>query len=520
MNANPHSTMRWVNGPALVFVVLFLSLQVMAPARMLRDPGTFWHTIVGERILQTGEFPRHDEFTFSRAGEPWIAQQWLGEVAMALVHRAMGIDGLVLLSNAAIAAMFAFLAVRLRKTGLPWPAVCFLLMLVFAASCYHFMPRPHLATILFMAVAMVLLCDVEAGRADAKQLLWLVPLFMVWVNTHGGALGGLATLLIVAMLWLLGPSERWRVSGDRRLVARPLIITSVVGLCLLTVLINPYGTALPRVWLGLLGSKLLPRMMIEHAPPAMFSPEWLMISLLGAVYVAALASAARRGVRATWLLPLVWLALSYSRVRHGPLFAMCAGVALADMLPHTHWLKRFSPAAEGAQGQADAPANRPWTIRHVALPAGLVAFAMLFQTAGIPAPVLGADRCTPDPQYWPAAAAMRLEDTLRTFPGENRVFNDMRFGGYLIYHVPEARLYIDDRCELHGDAGLRRYLDLHRNPQRFAGLAEYEQIHLALVDRDSPIADYLALHPDWLTLHRDSTACLFQRQVRSAHARP
>lgn len=516
MNVHASAMQRWASGPALVFVGLFVLLQLMGPRKMLRDPGTFWHTVVGEQILTTGEFPRHDAFTFSRAGEPWIAQQWLGEVGMALVHRAMGMDGLLLAANAAIATLFALFAARLRRTGLPWPAVGLLLMLVFAASCYHFMPRPHLATLVFMAGLFALLCNVESGRWHAGHLWWLVPMFIVWVNTHGGALGGLATLLVVAMLWLVGPVARFRVHGDPRPTVPAPILGLIVGLCLVTTLVNPYGAALPRVWLSLMGSDLLPRMMIEHAPPAVMSAEWLMITLLGVVYVVILASAARGGVRATWLAPLVWLALSYTRIRHGPLFAMAAGVAMIDMLPHTTWLRRRT--ADGAP--APSPTARRGMLAAGLAPAALVCLAILLQTRGIEAPLLGANRCTPDPAYWPAAATMTLQDTLERFPEENRVFNDMRFGGYLIYHAPEARLYIDDRCELHRDAGLRRYLELNAVPERFIGMAEYEMIHLALVDRRSRLADYLALHPDWIALHRDRTACLFQRQVRTARAGP
>ena len=95
---------------AAVFLVVWLALMGLGRTRMFRDPGTLWHTVVGERILRTGDLPQRDTFTFTHQGQPWIAQQWLGECIMAWVHRLAGLDGLLNLSAAVIAAAFAIVA--------------------------------------------------------------------------------------------------------------------------------------------------------------------------------------------------------------------------------------------------------------------------------------------------------------------------------------------------------------------------------------------------------------------------
>src|SRR5262245_59037806 len=75
---------------------------------LVRDPGIFWHRVVGERILATGEFlrpeMRTDAFSCTRAGQPWIAQQWLAECAMAVLYRIGGLDSLVLATATILAA--------------------------------------------------------------------------------------------------------------------------------------------------------------------------------------------------------------------------------------------------------------------------------------------------------------------------------------------------------------------------------------------------------------------------------
>ena len=40
-----------------------------------------------------------------------------------------------------------------------------------------------------------------------------------------------------------------------------------------------------------------------------------------------------------------------------------------------------------------------------------------------------------------------------------RIFNDANLGGYLIYHAPKAKIFMDDRCELYGDDWIKHYSD-------------------------------------------------------------
>src|SRR5262249_7304004 len=101
--------------------------------------------------------------------------------------------------------------------------------------------------------------------------------------------------------------------------------------------LNPYGSALPRTWLALLGSPLLPLLIDEHAP--LLRSGWAggAVLLFGLVYLVALVGVLPRRPRVTWLVPLVWLALSFTRIRHGPLSAVTAVLALADVFPHVRW---------------------------------------------------------------------------------------------------------------------------------------------------------------------------------------
>src|SRR5437867_4334228 len=65
---------------------------------LLTDSDTGWHIRAGEWILKNGSVPATDIFSFTKAGQPWFAWEWLSEVLMALIHRDFGLAGIVLVS--------------------------------------------------------------------------------------------------------------------------------------------------------------------------------------------------------------------------------------------------------------------------------------------------------------------------------------------------------------------------------------------------------------------------------------
>src|SRR5262249_54720785 len=141
-----------------------------------------------------------------------------------------------------------------------------------------------------------------------------------------------------AVTWWFGWNsplgEKWP-QVSRSLLALSLLI---IG-CGLTALVNPYRTELPRVWFALMGSNVLPELVIEHFPLRRAANSGLAVLSLALIYLAAFVGSLRMQPRVTWVIPLVWLSLAWDRIRHGPLFAVTAGIVLADMYAHIRWVK-------------------------------------------------------------------------------------------------------------------------------------------------------------------------------------
>src|SRR5436190_15823818 len=72
---------------AFVMPIVFLFGRLDGARTLLIDGDTGWHIRTGEWILSHGRAPRHDLFSFTRAGEPWFAWEWLSEALMAWLHR-------------------------------------------------------------------------------------------------------------------------------------------------------------------------------------------------------------------------------------------------------------------------------------------------------------------------------------------------------------------------------------------------------------------------------------------------
>lgn len=469
-----------------LFLALWVGLCLAGRSRMVRDPGTFWHTSVGERILTTGEVPRTDPFSYTHGGQPWVASQWLAEVLMALLDRVGGLDLQFLVAVTVVAGLFTWLGLRLMRGGLHWSLSVSLLALALAVSAGHFHVRPLLATLVLFAVMVGWLIDVEAERIPVTRLLWLLPLFVLWTNLHGGMLGGLATLLLAILGWGV-----WRAVGWPS-PFRWWMVPLWVG-CALTSLVSPYGLDMPRTWLSIMSMPELKELIVEHRAPRWTDFDTLALLALGGGYFGLLLATLPTRPRVAWGLPLVWLILSLDRVRHMPLFAILVLLVLADLFSSTSLARRL--VARGSD--LYTPPTEPFPPR---APLWTLGAVVLLVAACLPIPY-----AVLDPERWPIALLPHLRE--HEEPGKP-IYNSVNDGGFLIRFTPGYRIHQDDRCELYGGKWLTEQLQATPVDGPFS---------IALVERGSPMHAALSARPeDWHEVDRTSTRVLY---VRTSEAR-
>src|SRR6266436_837067 len=86
--------LKWaISFPAMLG--MFLIGRVFYEGRgFVVDPDVWWHIKVGQDILRTHHWPTVDPYSFTAAGTPWIAYEWLGEIVLAWMYHLGGVVSL------------------------------------------------------------------------------------------------------------------------------------------------------------------------------------------------------------------------------------------------------------------------------------------------------------------------------------------------------------------------------------------------------------------------------------------
>jgi hypothetical protein len=209
-----------------------------AGRRFLVDPDAWWHIKVGEAILTTHRWPVADAYSFTVFGQPWLAYEWLGDVAMAGAWRLAGYRGLdallIAIGSAIMIALYALATLRSGncKAGFAASAALF----VFATASFSL--RPQMLGYLFLILTLIVLERFRQGKSCA---LWLLPfLMLLWVNSHGSWIIGLGTIFLY---WMAGIAP-FRAGGLGARAWTPAqrrnISLAFLG-CLAVLPLTPYG---------------------------------------------------------------------------------------------------------------------------------------------------------------------------------------------------------------------------------------------------------------------------------------
>ncbi len=215
----------------VVLAALLVILMMLTVRSRFSDPDLWWHLKTGEIIWNTHQIPRVDLFSFTAAGHPWTAQEWLSQVTMYGAYHFGGYTGLmlwlcVLASGLAIAG-YVLCAVYSGNAK-----VAFLGGLaIWLFSTVGLAIRPHMIGFLLLVCELLIL---HLGRTrDARWFFALPPLFALWINCHSSFIFGLIVCAVVLFcsLWefRLGllVSHRWEKRNRIQLAAA--FVLSVSG---------------------------------------------------------------------------------------------------------------------------------------------------------------------------------------------------------------------------------------------------------------------------------------------------
>ena len=443
---------------------------VLFTPRVLNDGDTYWHLAAGNWMLGHLQVPHVDPFSFTHAGQPWVAHEWLSEVIMALVYRAAGWTGIVVLFGLATALAVGLLLSRLARWMGPI-ALAVTAWLSIGCMWVGLFTRPHLLALPLMVFWTGALLDARAaGRAPP---LWLAALLVLWANLHGSFVFAALVAAPLALEALVdGRRDPWPVVKSWGTFA---------GACLVAVLLTPNGVHALIYPFQIMTMKTL-NGIIEWLPP-----DFRTMSEFQAAILVTLLVCLSRGVKAPFfraVLVLFILHMSLQHQRHTLVLALIAPLFLAEPIGRS--FGRTEPRRLGPPQAA----------------AVLFAVGVLVMT-GIRAvePVRRGDAVTT-----PQTALAHVPAALQAKP----VLNTYSFGGYLIFRG--VKPFIDGRSDMYGDDFFSRDIRLMRgDAAEFDKAVQQYGLAWTILQPREPLAKLMDAKPGWRRIYSDRWAVVHAR---------
>ena len=163
------------------------------------DTDIWWHLKYGEHFVKNYTLQiDHSIFSWTIANPDWKYVTWLASSLLYLFYTAAGFPGIFILHSFLFILIFVLYILYIRLIGkkLDIPDIfCMLLVALSANSPYI---KPDSFTTLFFAIAVFVYF--YSKTASKSIFLLYIPLFLIWVNTHGGFIIGLFFITLTFML--------------------------------------------------------------------------------------------------------------------------------------------------------------------------------------------------------------------------------------------------------------------------------------------------------------------------------
>lgn len=486
-----------------LFFAALLSLGLLAmTARTATDPDLWWHLRTGQWILETGHVPHTDPFSFTRAGSPWLAHEWLSEVLFYLLWKLAGPTALIVFSSLITTTGFLLLYWRCsgppaspgpperpgERPGAPhWAAAATVLGAWASASFWG--ARPQMFTFLLASLFLWLL---EHAEQRPRLLLWIPPLFLLWLNLHAGFALGPVLLILYAGGVLLDALAGTTPRSEARPILTRVLLAALA--CLALIPCNPSGARLYRYPFETVRASELRSLIVEWLSPdfhrSMYTPFLLVLLLL----LVALAWS-RPGVRGRVLVPLMFMLLSaLDAVRHIPIFMLVAIPVFAQAIAHSS-----QPAWPSALRR---PRDRFRFLFNSAVLIFLAVFVLWRWTN------LANTQHAREAALFPRNAVAFL----RAAHLPARLFAYYDWGGYAIWNLyPLYHPFVDGRSDLYGDDFLKQFETAIQLRKGWRTVLDDHDVEVILIPPDAALAQALLLDQRWSTPYRDSQAIIFLR---------
>lgn len=482
-------------GLALV-ILLTASMRIEPLTSAVLDPDLWWHLRDADYVLSHHRVPHASLFTqyFNPA---YVDYSWGSEIVISSFYHLFGLIGLVALRSG-LEVLITILLFLLLHRGLRsfWQALPLAAAGMWAI--HHCLGlQPMLFSVLMFLIELSLIF--EARRKNKIWLLWcLPPLFLVWANLHIQFIYGLFVLFLLAGARLvrasLPASFSSRIEPANDLPLKYVLGSAVVSA--VATLVGPYSWRLYGVIFGYVRSSAPYAIITELQALTFRAPEHYVLLLIVAAGFFALGW---RRCRDPFLLALLiaCTVVGFRMTRDSWFCCLPALAVISD--------RRLSIAE-------DSPTPVP---RRVFFAAAVALLTMLMFV------VIAWDTKTNNESLARAVASeypAQACNFLRSYWPRSPLYNEMNWGGFLIWALPDTPVAIDNRTDLYGDQRLSRFYLVQRGMMDWRNDPDLSAARVVLLGRNSQLAALLTTDSRFHVIYEDSLAVILSHDEAPAQA--
>ena len=221
-------------------LLLAISALVMITPMVAADYDMWWHIKYGEHFVQNKTWLiDHSQFSWVPAAADWPYVTWIGSSLIYLLFNLVTLQGIYILPFGGLLIILALFLLHLRRQDVPFDELSIAAFFLSAISFFDQIVRPTIFSNILFAFCLFIYFSSRYSRSG-KTYYYLLPfVFLIWVNTHGSFVIGLAFLTLACCLDGFSGFLKSHTNAKDKANNRGLAI-AIFFSCLVLV-INPYG---------------------------------------------------------------------------------------------------------------------------------------------------------------------------------------------------------------------------------------------------------------------------------------
>lgn len=495
----------------LIVSTVFVAMVISSPIISCYD--IWWHLKTGDFLLK-GIFPTQDIFSFTAFGKPWILHEWGSEVLFALAYKGMGISGLILLKSFVVALMFGLVFNMMLRRNINILVCLAFTLILMIGNAGSWSIRPHIFTNLFLVMLFYIYIEFRHHK-NQKALRFLPLIFLVWINLHGGFIIGfmfLGICIIAEVITVFVQYDKEKsLSFDE---CKRLVLYTIASFAVCFINPNTYkGVLYPLMYLG----NQMDSHLLSEWNPTTIREDFEFFIIVFFFLIGLLFNKKKLFLYEIFLM-LVFIGFAFSAKRHVSIFTLVAIPIVTPLWQNIIFFgyDRILDVASDRLKQLLQKISEYFNNRsiwfylmekqlkyHMIPVLVLICFILLCSFKGEKLN-MGLDQ---------SRYPIEMVEYIKSNNIKGNIFNQYAWGGFLLWSIPDRKVFIDGRMDVYKKEISDQYLMIIHLKKGWEDVLKKYSIEHVVVKKDNIISRFLAkVSDEWIISKETDNAYLFSKK--------